>query len=100
MASSNEESVTSWNETGCEIWRHALTVNIMSRRSTSEVSLVKRLMMRPRGLVWKNDIGALHAGSPHWTVSCVPLHTGHPTRLAHGGLPRFGPSALEGDPLV
>lgn len=29
--------------------------------STSEVSFVSRLMMRPMGVVWKNDIGTLQA---------------------------------------
>lgn len=32
---------------------------------TPEVSFVRRLMMRPSGFVWKNDMGALHMADMH-----------------------------------
>lgn len=46
-------------------------MHIYTRFTLPDVSLVRRLMIRPSGFVWKKDIGALQ-GKQHQTSDILP----------------------------
>ena len=53
------EPISSTVDISCSSERRNSAAKSIRLRSTSLVSLVRRLMRRPVGVVWKNDIGAL-----------------------------------------